>query len=436
MTRKSSRRLRSVSLFTGAGGLDFGCEAAGFETCVAVEFDPNCCATLRANRPWPVLEKDIHEATSWEILDTGGVRLGEVDLLTGGPPCQPFSKSAYWASGDTRRLDDPRASTLSAYMRVVSDLLPKVFLLENVHGIAYSGKEEGFRLLTRITDEINRRHGTDYRLSWGVISAADYGVPQLRSRFFLVAHRDGRLFRFPKPSHRDPEAGGSFQPSLFSAAMPYVTAWDAIGGQNLIAPGEDLRVRGRWADLLPSIPEGQNYLWHTARREGLPLFGWRRCYWSFLIKLAKARPSWTIQAQPGPAIGPFHWESRLLSVEEIARLQTFPAGLVFPGGRASAQRQLGNAVPSLLAEVFAREIAFQLFGVPLPGQFTLTVGLLRPIPPPEPVRPVAAKYLPLQGVHAEHPGTGKGYAASRRKTGNGTAPSARALHRFPEGTSS
>jgi DNA (cytosine-5)-methyltransferase 1 len=421
MTLKSSK-LRSVSLFTGAGGLDLGCEAAGFETCVAVDFDPNCCATLRTNRPWPVLEKDIHQVSSREILDAGGTRRGEVDLLTGGPPCQPFSKSAFWASGDTRRLDDPRASTLSAYMRVVSDLLPKVFLLENVHGIAYSGKEEGFRLLAQIAEEINRRHGTDYQLSWGVVNAADYGVPQMRRRFVLVGHRDGKPFQFPGPTHHDPEAGGGFQSSLFPAGQPYVAAWDAIGGRDLIAPGEDLRVRGRWADLLSSIPEGQNYLWHTARRGGLPLFGWRRCYWSFLLKLAKAQPSWTIQAQPGPAIGPFHWENRLLSTEEMARLQTFPTGLAIPGGRTSAQRQLGNAVPSLLAEVLAREIAYQFFSVPLPEQYTFTVGLRRPIPPPEPVKPVAAKYLPLQGVHAEHPGTGKGYAASLRETKGGSAP--------------
>src|SRR5262249_27802316 len=140
MTLRFSRPFRSVSLFTGAGGLDFGCEAAGLGTCVAVELDPDCCTTLPANRPWPVGEKGVHNGASREILDAAGVRAGDVDLVVGGPPCQPFSKSAYWASGGTRRLDDPRASTLSAYMRVVADLLPRVFLLENVHGIAYSGK--------------------------------------------------------------------------------------------------------------------------------------------------------------------------------------------------------------------------------------------------------------------------------------------------------
>jgi hypothetical protein len=133
--------------------------------------------------------------------------------------------------------------------------------------------------------------------------------------------------------------------------------------------------------------------------------------------LAKHRPSWTIQAQPGPAIGPFHWESRLLSRREMARLQTFPAGVTITGTRAAAHKQLGNAVPSLLAEVIGRAVANQFFGVPWSGKCSLAVKPKRPIPPPEPVQPVPEKYLHLQGEHAEHPGTGKGYAASRKRSG-------------------
>ena len=131
---------------------------------------------------------------------------------------------------------------------------------------------------------------------------------------------------------------------------------------------EDLTVRGKWADLLPSIPEGSNYLHHTDRGEGMPLFGWRRRYWTFLLKLAKNRPSWTIQAQPGPAVGPFHWSNRRLSVRELSRLQTFPDDVNIVGGKGSAQKQLGNAVPSLLAEVIGRAIRQQCST----SQWTLT----------------------------------------------------------------
>jgi len=393
------RALRLVSLYTGAGGLDYGFDAAGFRVAVGVDQDEDCKRTIEQNRPWPILDKDIRQLTSAAILATGSLRADDVDILIGGPPCQPFSKAGYWATGDTRRMDDPRSKTLYEYMRCVDDMLPEVFLLENVPGIYYSGKEEGFSLLQYLTHEINAKHGTQYRLSWKVLNAADYGVPQSRMRFFLVGHRDGRMFRFPQPTH-----GAAETPNRGHDRLPLVTAWDAIGRLGGKHPDEDLHVRGKWGDLLPSIPEGQNYLWHTNRKGGLPLFGWRTRYWSFLLKLAKNRPSWTIQAQPGPAIGPFHWENRMLSVEELAALQTFPSGLVFRGSRNSIQRQIGSAVPSLLAEVLARAIAEQYFSIDLPAAYTLSIPPERPIPPPEPIRPVATKYLPMVGTHPDHPG--------------------------------
>src|SRR5690606_35435717 len=126
-----------------------------------------------------------------------------------------------------------------------------------------------------------------------------------------------------------------------------------------------LRPGGKWGALLPSIPEGENYLWHTERSGGMPLFGWRTRYWSFLLKLSKRLPSWTIQAQPGSAIGPFHWDSRRLTFAELCRIQTFPHKLQIDARRTEMQRMLGNAVPSLIAEVWAREIRKQLFDLPI-----------------------------------------------------------------------
>jgi DNA (cytosine-5)-methyltransferase 1 len=402
--------LTSISLFTGAGGLDYGFEAAGFQTCAAVENDKDACGTLRLNRSWPVLCRPIEEVSAAELLETASLRAGEVSLLVGGAPCQPFSKAAYWATGDTRRLADPRANTLREFMRCVEDVLPVVFVLENVHGIKYTGKEEGFHFLGQQTSAINHKHGTRYRVSWEVVDAAGYGVPQHRQRFFLVAHREGQVFRFPTRTHGDEPVSTQLGASL----APYVNAWDALGLAEKPV-GEDLTVKGRWAALLPSIPEGENYLWHTRRRGGLPLFGWRTCYWSFLLKLAKNRPSWTLQAQPGPAIGPFHWENRRLSVEEMCRLQTFPSAIRLHGSRSSIQRQLGNAVPSLLGEVIARELVRQFFpDQPLPPAATLAVPLRRPIPAPEPVAAVPEEYLHLIGEHADHPGTGAGRGATSR----------------------
>ena len=139
-------------------------------------------------------------------------------------------------------------------------------------------------------------------------------MPQLRQRVFVIGSREGKKLRFPEPTHRDPD-----EPGLLWDLPTHRTAWDALADVTP-DPCEALGVQGKWAELLPSIPEGQNYLWHTERYGGLRLFGWRRRYWSFLLKLAKNRPSWTIQAQPGPAIGPFHWKSRRLSVRELCRL--------------------------------------------------------------------------------------------------------------------
>jgi DNA (cytosine-5)-methyltransferase 1 len=391
-----------LSLFSGVGGLDYGFEAAGFETRVAVEWDHQCCESLRASRPWRVIEADLSATPTREILRAGGLRAGSVDMLIGGPPCQPFSKSGWWKSGDSLRLDDPRADTLAGYLRVLEEACPKAFLLENVEGLAFGGKDEGLRLLLKVIKRINGDAKTNYRPVVITLNAADYGVPQTRTRVFVIASRDGRTFVPPTATHCDPS-----EPTL--PGEKWMTAWDAIG--QLHEPDdEDLQVTGKWADLLPSIPEGQNYLWHTDRMGGEPLFGWRRRYWNFLLKLAKDRPAWTIQAQPGPATGPFHWKNRRLSSLELSSLQTFPADVVITGGRNEVQRQIGNAVPSLLAEVLARAIRRQFFDTaPLTPVPVLTVARRASRPAPEAPARVPKKYLQLAGAHAPHPGTGKGF---------------------------
>ena len=394
------REPTSISLYTGVGGLDFGFEAAGFRTAVAVEIDPIACRTIRHNRSqWKLIERDIHDISSAEILRTAGLQPGEADVLIGGPPCQPFSKSSYWVNGDALRMDDPRSDTLTAYLRVLRDTRPRAFLLENVCGLVYKRKDEGLRHLLDGITRINREVGTRYQVSWKILNAAHYGVPQSRKRVFLIGARDGAKFEFPTPTH-----GPSRQGQLVSCE-PYRTAWDAIG--DLPAPSDEpsIEVGGKWGALLPSIPEGQNYLWHTNRGGGLRLFGWRTRYWSFLLKLAKDQPSWTIQAQPGSAIGPFHWSNRKLTALEMCRLQTIPDGLRFNCGRTHVQKLLGNAVPSLLSEILAREIRHQILcnGRDL-GPLQLMHEARSPVPVPEPVASVPAFYHNLIADHPDHPG--------------------------------
>lgn len=401
----------AVSLFSGCGGMDFGVKAAGFDIPFCNDFDRHACHTLRLNESKHVVEASIEDLEATEVRSQVGSASKTVDLLFGGPPCQPFSKSGYWVRGDTRRLEDPRANTLPEFFRFVEELQPKSFLLENVHGISYNGKEEGFKFILEQIDSINRRTGASYRPAWKVINTADYGVPQTRVRFFMVALRNGKQFRFPPPTHRAFDT--SSENLLFDDQMEsHVTAWEAIGN---VTPSTDekLTVGGQWAELLPSIPEGENYLWHTDRKGGMPLFGWRTRYWCFLLKLAKNRPSWTLQAQPGSAIGPFHWNSRKLSWREMAALQTFPKDFRIESSRVEIQRQIGNAVPSLMAEILARSIARQL-GKKVTDETTLPVLRQAKIPEPEVVKPVPKKYHERIGEHAAHPGTGKGRSYQKK----------------------
>lgn len=411
----ATREPSVISLYTGVGGLDFGFEAAGFRTAVGVEVDAVACRTIRRNRPdWNLIQRDIHQISSAEMLEFGGLRPDEADVLIGGPPCQPFSKSSYWVSGDALRLDDPRADTLTAYLRVLRDTRPKTFVLENVYGLVYKNKDEGLRHLLDGIAAINLETGTDYQVSWKLLNAAHFGVPQLRERVFLIGSRDGARFTFPQPTH-----GPRNDVGLIEDQEPYRTAWDAIGDLPDDPNESSLEVGGKWGALLPTIPEGQNYLWHTNRGGGLRLFGWRTRFWSFLLKLAKSQPSWTIQAQPGSATGPFHWHDRKLSSREMCRLQTFPDDLTFDCGRTDIQRMLGNAVPSLLAEVLAREIRHQLLGdEPLRDSPKLIPPVRIPIPDPEPVAVVPARYRRLEGSHPDHPGQRRP-SAGRKRSGLG-----------------
>lgn len=410
-----SNTLRALSLYTGAGGLDLGIEAAGFRVVAAVESDKDCVATLRANREWRILPTYIQEISSKDLLAVDNSQPGDLDLLIGGPPCQPFSKCGYWATGDSARLDDPRADTVEAFLRVLRDTQPRAFLMENVTGMAYSGKDEGITLIRQALNDINREHGTAYDVDVLVLNAADFGVPQTRERVFLVGSRDGRRFGILRPTHEDPDAVDEHQGLEFRSSVPrWRTAWDALGDLDTHEWHPELRPRGKWADLLPTIPEGRNYLYHTDRGGGMPLFGWRRRFWNFLLKIAKDRPSWTLTAQPGPATGPFHWKSRRFSMRELCRIQTIPDDFVIHGDINSVQRQIGNAVPSALAERLGLEIRTRFFDDAVSSQESSLIPPARDdCPPPEPVTPVPSKWHHLVNSDSAHPGTGRGRRADR-----------------------
>jgi DNA (cytosine-5)-methyltransferase 1 len=346
----------AISLFSGAGGLDLGVEAAGFTIAAAVEVDHDAADTMEKNFPSlasPVLRGDILDTPTKQLLRAAGLKGRErPDLLVGGPPCTPFSKSGFWLEWKRAGLD-PDASLLQAYTRVLREARPRAFILENVYALTYNNRASR-PALERLLKEIDE---AGYRCWYEVFNAADFGVPQLRPRLFVVGvPKHQRLPTRPAPTH-----GGQWEGRESGVAdRPHVTTSEVLG--DLVAPPEREEViRGKWGHLLPDIPPGGNYLHYTAERgHPDPLFEWRSRYWSFLLKLDPDRPSPTIQAQPGPNVGPFHWDSRRLRVPELRRLFTFPDDFEFVGSRNSIQAQIGNSVPPLLAASVARVVAESL----------------------------------------------------------------------------
>ncbi|MEL6244375.1 MAG: DNA cytosine methyltransferase [Pseudomonadota bacterium] len=401
--------MKILSLYTGVGALDFGFEAAGFETVAAFDNNAAVIKELKANTTWDAYCQDLVGRPACAVLKETGHQNIEFDLVIGGPPCQPFSKAAYWRNGRTAGLKDPRAATLAAYLEMVETVRPRAFLLENVPGFANGGDASGIAHIKGGVAEMNARLGENYSVTWAKLNAADYGVPQQRERIFLVGRRDGGEFQFPATAY----AADTEDPK-----KSHFTAWDAIGDLPLYPDEDGLQAGGKWADLLPSIPEGENYLWHTNRGGGEQLFGWRTRYWSFLLKLAKDKPSWTLQSQTGSATGPFHWANRKLSKRELCRLQTIPDRINIGAGRMETQRMLGNAVPSLLAEVIALEIRRQIFSDPraCPNKPTLLPKRNAKKPRRHPVRSVPPEYRVYIGNHEDHAGVGLGPGALRRQT--------------------
>lgn len=343
----------AISLFSGAGGLDLGAERAGFRVAAAVEADHDAADTMEKNfheLASPVLREDILEVPTDRILAAAGLRGGETpELLVGGPPCTPFSKSGFWL--DWKRAGhDADASLLQEYTRVLRQARPRRFVLENVYALTYNNRasKPAFDRLMREIGEAG------YRCEWTVLNAANHGVPQSRPRLFVVGARDGeQVPKLPEPSH-----GGQWERRpTGNPERAHVTAGQALDGLATEAEGGE-EVRGRWAHLLPEIPPGDNYLYFTAHRgHPNPVFEWRSRYWSFLLKLDPERPAPTIQAQPGPNVGPFHWENRRLRVPELKRLFTYPDDFDLAGTRASIQAQVGNSVPPLLAEKVVQNVA-------------------------------------------------------------------------------
>jgi DNA (cytosine-5)-methyltransferase 1 len=352
-----------IDLFAGAGGLSLGAAAAGCEVRLSVDNDEVSCRTLEANEEFvggAVECADVTELSGADLRRAAGLEAADPLMVVGGAPCQPFSKAAYWVeAGDEaayRRAraaggaaekpaplefprPDDRRTLVEEFWRLVEESDADGFVFENVRSITHPRN----RPVLEALEEAAGERGYETRLFFA--NAAHFGVPQRRQRVFLLGSRHRKPAE-PETTHAAPEIAEEKGKLPFEAVEPALAPY---AGKKFFEPEEV--VEGRWAEHLKTVPPGGNYKAHTAWG-GHPNPTWETetRYWNFLLKLSPDLPSWTINASPGPWTGPFHWDTRRLRTPEMAALQTFPKGYEFEGTRRERVRQIGNAVPVLLAQ--------------------------------------------------------------------------------------
>lgn len=376
--------MRSIELFAGAGGLGLGLHSAGFRPAKVFEWDRYCCDTIRENQSrgvkpvkgWNVIEGDVR-ASSFSEFD------GKVSLVSGGPPCQPFSLGGKHAAYDDARDMFPQA------IRAVREARPSAFIFENVKGLTRTafrnyfeyirlqlehpeiikrGEEQWSEHLARLEQHHSSgsRDGLNYRVVTQLLNAADFGVPQRRERVFFVGFREdlGISWSFPQPTHSREalswdKASGTYwerakvakmdrppidtsvpalEPGKAPTELPWVTVHEAIS--SLPEPGVD---SGMPVHNHRFQPGARSYPGHT----GSPLHD----------------PAKTLKAGVHGVPGGENMlrrpdgSVRYFTVRESARLQTFPDDYVFHGSWGETMRQLGNAVPVKLASVVGGSVA-------------------------------------------------------------------------------
>lgn len=345
--------IRTLSLFSGAGGLDIGFSDAGFEVVESVEIESKFCDTLKLNSG---KGKQFEETkvNCIDIREYTGEGLGKIDFIIGGPPCQTFSAAGRRANG-VLGTTDARGVLFKEYVRLLDKIKPVGFLFENVYGIV--GAQDG-----KAWEEIkNSFLNVGYKIFYKILDAADYGVPQHRERLIIVGLKDG-TFSFPRPTH----GPDSIDQQLFYNAK------NAIEGVELTKDEAMTGIGGRYGKLLNDIPPGLNYSFYTEKMgHPKPVFAWRSKFSDFLYKADPNEPVRTIKASGGAYTGPFHWDNRSFTYAEYKRLQTFPDTYEISGTKPIAIKQIGNSVPPQMARMMAIAIRQQVFNTTFPFSLPL-----------------------------------------------------------------
>ncbi|KAF2509113.1 DNA cytosine methyltransferase [Flavobacterium foetidum] len=343
-------KIQTIGFFSGAGGLDIGSQLAGAKVISSLDFDRDSVATMKANKYFAHsahFHKDIKEMYAKDYNKIIKANNPEKLILVGGPPCQPFSKAGYWVTHKNRLgSEDPR-NMIGQYLRIVEELQPDGFLLENVESLLHPKNAQAVTDLKEAIDKLG------YKFIVYRADALDFGVPQKRKRVFFIASRKGILGE-PIKTH-----GDELEILVNKNLLPHERVIDWIGkfDSDKYFEAEELTTGKTYDEELKQIPPGQNYFALTERSgHPNPKFEANKRFWNFLLKLHPNQPSWTIAAQPGPWVGPFHWNNRRLRVPESAAIQTFPEDYHFVGTRRSIQKQIGNAVPSLLGKAIVKHL--------------------------------------------------------------------------------
>lgn len=386
MAKKQTQKYRVLSLFSGGMGLDLGLESTGrFEIVGCIEKEPAFCDTIRQNKEQgrlspdlQVLQADMSQLDPEKALKEMGIAPESIDVIVGGPPCQSFS-----TAGKRGTTQDPRGTLLWDFLRFVSYVEPKLFLMENVRGLLSAAlkhrpiaqrPEKGGAPLTEEEEpgSVVRLFAKDlaqvnggYHLDIFEVNAVNYGAPQLRERALFIGNKHGQYIDFPAPTHGQNESEGP-QESLFFAPKlkPWRTLRDALEGLNDPTP-EIMDFSPRKKSFLEMVPEGSNWrslpedvqkesmgrAWHAkGGRSGW----WRRLTFDLPCPTLVTMPNHASTALCHPR------ETRALSIREYARIQEFPDDWCFSGTLSKKYAQVGNAVPTRLGRVAGEVIAEEL----------------------------------------------------------------------------
>lgn len=350
-----------VDLFSGCGGLSYGLEKAGFKIILGIDSWKDALSTFEWNhKDSKILQANISEITGKDIKRY--TKNKKVNLIVGGPPCQGFSLSG------PRNFYDKRNRLYLDFIRLVSELEPDGFLIENVPGLASLFKGQ---VKDKIIEEFTK---LGYKVSSKILNASDYGVPQNRRRIFFVGLKSGQEFAFPEPTHFE------FKNTqyLFPVGEKKVTVWEAISdlpteqinsknyntyshepsnyyqkkmredSSNKIINHEFTKHSEQTKMIVSNVPEGSNY---KSLPESLKSARNFHVAWT---RLHRQKPSPTIDTGHRHHFHPV--ENRVPTVREAARIQSFPDNFIFLSNKTSQYKQVGNAVPPLLAEVLGKEL--------------------------------------------------------------------------------